>query len=42
MAGRSPGEGMTITPLTLSMMASGTEPPVSGPFAVRFSFSEDR
>ena len=33
------GEGMTVTPLTL-VMASGAEPPVSGPFAVRFSFSE--
>ena len=33
------GEGMTVTPLTL-VMASGTEPPVSGPFTVRFSFSE--
>ena len=34
-----PGEGMTVTPLTV-VMASGTEPPVSGLFAVRFSFSE--
>ena len=33
------GEGMTVTPLTVEM-ASGTEPPVSGPFTVRFSFSE--
>ena len=33
------GEGMTITPLTLEMMAM-EEPPVSGPFTVRFSFSE--
>ncbi len=33
------GEGMTVTPLTL-VMASGTDPPVSGPFTVRFSFSE--
>ena len=33
------GEGMTVTPLTV-VMASGTEPPVSGPFTVRFSFSE--
>ena len=33
------GEGMTITPLTVEM-ASGAEPPVSGPFTVRFSFSE--
>ena len=33
------GEGMTVTPLTVEMM-SGTEPPVSGPFTVRFSFSE--
>ena len=30
---------MTIVPLTLEMMAM-EEPPVSGPFAVRFSFSE--
>ena len=35
----NPGEGMTVTPLTV-VMASGTEPPVSGPFRVRFSFSE--
>ena len=34
-----PGEGMTVTPLTV-VMASGTEPPVSGPFTVRFNFSE--
>ena len=34
------GEGMTVTPLTL-VMASGTGPPVSGPFTVRFSFSEE-
>ena len=34
-----PGEGMTVEPLTVAM-ASGTEPPVSGPFTVRFSFSE--
>ena len=33
------GEGMTVTPLTL-VMTSGTDPPVSGPFTVRFSFSE--
>ena len=33
------GEGMTVTPLTVGM-ASGAEPPVSGPFTVRFSFSE--
>ena len=33
------GEGMTVTPLTVGM-AGGTEPPVSGPFTVRFSFSE--
>ena len=33
------GEGMTVTPLTV-VMASGTDPPVSGPFTVRFSFSE--
>ena len=33
------GEGRTVTPLTVGM-ASGTEPPVSGPFTVRFSFSE--
>ena len=33
------GEGMTVAPLTV-VMASGTEPPVSGPFTVRFSFSE--
>ena len=33
------GEGMTVTPLTL-VMTSGTEPPVSGQFTVRFSFSE--
>ena len=34
-----PGEGMTVTPLTLEMMAM-EEPPVSGAFTVRFSFSE--
>ncbi len=34
-----PGEGMTVAPLTV-VMANGTEPPVSGPFTVRFSFSE--
>ena len=34
-----PGEGMTVTPLTVGM-TSGTDPPVSGPFTVRFSFSE--
>ena len=34
-----PGEGMTIPLLTLEMMAM-QEPPVSGPFTVRFSFSE--
>ena len=33
------GEGMTVTPLTVQIM-SGTEPPVEGPFTVRFSFSE--
>ena len=33
------GEGMTVAPLTV-VMASGTDPPVSGPFTVRFSFSE--
>ena len=33
------GEGMTVTLLTVGM-TSGTEPPVSGPFTVRFSFSE--
>ena len=33
------GEGMTVTPLTVEM-TSGAEPPVSGPFTVRFSFSE--
>ena len=33
------GEGMTVTPLTVEM-TSGTEPPVSGPFTARFSFSE--
>ena len=33
------GEGMTVTPLTVGM-TSGTEPPVSGPFTLRFSFSE--
>ena len=30
---------MTVTPLTVEMMG-GTEPPVEGPFTVRFSFSE--
>ena len=34
-----PGEGMTVAPLRLEMMAM-EEPPVSGPFTVRFSFSE--
>ena len=34
-----PGEGMTTTPLRLEMMTM-EEPPVSGPFTVRFSFSE--
>ena len=33
------GSGMTVTPLTVEM-TSGAEPPVSGPFTVRFSFSE--
>ena len=33
------GEGMTIAPLRLEMMTM-EEPPVSGPFTVRFSFSE--
>ena len=33
------GEGMTVTPLTV-VMASGADPPVSGAFTVRFSFSE--
>ena len=33
------GEGRTITPLTVEM-TSGAEPPVPGPFTVRFSFSE--
>ena len=33
------GEGMTVVPLTLRM-TSGNEPPVEGPFTVRFSFSE--
>ena len=33
------GEGMTVAPLTVGM-TSGTDPPVSGPFTVRFSFSE--
>ncbi len=33
------GEGMTVTPLTVEMMGR-TEPPVEGPFTVRFSFSE--
>ena len=34
-----PGEGMTVTPLTVGM-GSGTDPPVSGAFTARFSFSE--
>ena len=34
-----PVEGMTVTPLTV-VMASGTDPPVSGAFTARFSFSE--
>ena len=34
-----PGEGMTVAPLRLEMMTM-EEPPVSGPFTVRFSFSE--
>ena len=34
------GEGMTVAPLTVEM-TSGTEPPVSGAFTVRFSFSEE-
>ena len=39
-SGWSPsGEGMTVTPLTVEM-TSGAEPPVSGAFTVRFSFSE--
>ena len=33
------GEGMTVAPLTV-VMTSGADPPVSGPFTVRFSFSE--
>ena len=33
------GEGMTVTPLTVEM-TSGADPPVSGAFTVRFSFSE--
>ena len=33
------GEGMTVTPLTVQM-TSDIEPPVEGPFTVRFSFSE--
>ena len=33
------GEGMTVAPLTLEVTPS-TEPPVSGPFTARFSFSE--
>ena len=33
------GEGMTVTPLTVEMTSSA-EPPVSGAFTVRFSFSE--
>ena len=32
-----PGEGRTVTPLTVGM-ASGTDPPVSGPVTLRFSF----
>ena len=34
-----PGEGMTITPLTVQMMPA-LPPPVEGPFTVRVSFSE--
>ena len=34
-----PGEGMTVGPLRLEMMTM-EEPPVSGPFTVRLSFSE--
>ena len=34
-----PGEGMTVAPLTLEMMTM-EDPPVSGAFRVRFSFSE--
>ena len=34
-----PGEGMTVTPLTVGMTI-GIEPPVEGPFTVRFIFSE--
>ena len=34
-----PGEGRTVASLTLEMMTM-EEPPVSGPFTVRFSFSE--
>ena len=33
------GEGMTVTPLTVEMTSSA-DPPVSGAFTVRFSFSE--
>ena len=33
------GDGMTVTPLTVQM-TSDIEPPVEGPFTVRFSFSE--
>ncbi len=33
------GEGMTVTPLTVQM-TSDIEPPMEGPFTVRFSFSE--
>ena len=33
------GEGMTVMPLTVQM-TSDIEPPVEGPFTVRFSFSE--
>ena len=39
VTGRPPATGMTVAPLTVEM-ASGTEPTVSGPFTVRFSFSE--
>ncbi len=39
-SGWSPsGEGMTVRPLTVEM-TSGADPPVSGAFTVRFSFSE--
>ena len=33
------GEGMTVTPLTVQMTRD-IEPPVEGPFSLRFSFSE--